>query len=588
VRRFGVLWLAAAALALTVGGPGAGAKALQANCILPSKTPVWIDFADGSVPFWRLFAKRGVVAAAANLIYPPKLREAGARTVYFDLHLKQRVGIPSAPADPSAIVARANKFYDYAAKSMDCSNPVIAENELFGAWLATPWSETNARYRANVLLFLQTLRARGAQPWLLVNSAPYTAGEAGDWWRAVAQVAGFVREVYFPAPLIYQRGPVFGSRTLRQAFRNGILDFTKIGIPVSKLGIYLGFQTTKGTGGREGLAAQAWYRTVKWQVLAARYVAREMGFHSIWSWGWAQWTTTPGEADPQKRIAACVYLWTRNPQLCNAPAAAGKGFDRSKSEGQPILSGSVRCRFAGAPPVRWSMINPVARLTGDPELAFTAAFARALEERAVRVGSREILAAERSVISSRFGGSSGAYRTAIAAAHTNIAVARAVIGDQLRRARIAARLRVGSPSARQIADYQDSYAELQARLVQTKVGASWLGGRRVGYALESTAPGRLMTLPVRRWSSIWSPVAGSVRVRPLGPPLPLATVPPASARPSIRTALTAQARLAAFPNWLTAEQRRAFPSGTCWRDQFPELGEADLTAYLPFLELNLS
>ena len=61
---------------------------------------------------------------------------------------------------------------------MDCSNPVIAENELFGAWLATPWSPTNAQYRANVLLFLQRLRERGAQPWLLVNSKPYTA-EAG-------------------------------------------------------------------------------------------------------------------------------------------------------------------------------------------------------------------------------------------------------------------------------------------------------------------------------------------------------------------------------------------------------------------------
>ena len=70
----------------------------------------------------------------------------------------------------------------------------------------------------------------------------------------------------------------------RQAFRGGVLDFTRIGIPVSKLGIILGFQTTRGQGGREGLAAQAWLETVKWQVLSARYVAREMKFHSVWSW----------------------------------------------------------------------------------------------------------------------------------------------------------------------------------------------------------------------------------------------------------------------------------------------------------------
>ena len=112
-----------------------------------------------------------------------------------------------------------------------------------------PWSATNAQYRANVLLFLQTLRQRGAQPWLLVNRAPYTDGARGDWWRQVADVAGIVREVYFPAPLIYKQGPIHGSRTLRQAFRNGILDFTKSGIPVSKLGVFLGFQTRRAPAG---------------------------------------------------------------------------------------------------------------------------------------------------------------------------------------------------------------------------------------------------------------------------------------------------------------------------------------------------
>jgi hypothetical protein len=582
VRRFGVLAATIGLLALG-GGSTAGANGLAADCVLPSTTPVWIDFADGSVPFWRVFAKPGVVAAASNLLYPPKLREAGARTVYFDLHLNKRVGTPSAPADPSTIVAKAEKFYAYAAQSMDCSNPVIAENELFGAWTPTPWSPTMAQYRANVLLFLQTLRAKGAQPWLLVNSKPATADDAGDWWRSVAAVSSIVREIYFPAPLIYKQGPVMGSRTLRQSFRNGILDFTRVGIPVSKLGIYLGFQTTKGTGGREGLSAKPWFRTVKWQVLAARYVAREMGINSIWSWGWAEWKTTPGEHDPAKRIAACVYLWTRNPNLCNAPAAAGKGFVRSLSEGQPILAAGLRCNFPGAA-VSWGVINPILRLTGDPELAFSAAFARAIEQRTARVTYAQILAAERSLISSRFGGSRGAYLAAIAQARTTLAVARSVIGDQLRRARIAARLRASSPSARQIADYQASYGDLQARLVQTSAGTAWLGGRRVGYAIESTAPGSLMGLPTRRWASVWSPL-GAVRVRPLAPPEPLGGVPFGSARPSIRAALMAQQRQARFPDWLNAEERQAFPAGTCWRDQFPQPGEVDLTGYLQFLEL---
>jgi hypothetical protein len=570
------------ALAL-VGGRGAPAQGLQADCNVMTGSPTWLDFADGSVPFWDLFARRGVTAMASNFIYPPKLREAGARTVYFDLYLNRRVGTTSKPADPATIVAKANTFYEYAAKAMDCSNPVIAENELFGSWLAVPWSASNAQYRANVLLFLQTLRARGAQPWLLVNAKPYTAGIAGDWWRQVADVAGIVREVYFPAPLIWRRGPLYGNRTLRQSFRNGILDFTKIGIPVSKLGLFLGFQTTRGNGGREGLAAKPWFQTVKWQALAARYVAREMKISSLWSWGWAEWKTTPGEHDPDKPKAACVYLWTRNPKLCNGPAAAGKGFNRSRTEGQLILAAGLRCRIGDAA-VRWSAINPILKLTGDPEVAFSNAFARAVEQRAAHVTYNDILAAERSIVAARFGGSRAAYKAAIADARTSLSVARGIIGDELRRARIQSKFRVGGPSASQIADYHDNFGDLQARLVQAKDATPWLGGRRSGYALASVAPPQLMSLSTGRWSQLWSPL-GTVQVRPVGPPQPLGSLPLGNVQVAIRSVLMEQAREERFPVWLTAAQKHAFPEALCWRDQFPELGEVDLTNYLPFLAL---
>jgi hypothetical protein len=583
VKRLGVLVAAALALALA-GGKGAPAKQLQANCVLSAKAPVWLDFADGSVPFWNIFAKPGIVAMASNYIFPPKLRAAGAQTVYFDLYLNRRVGTTNAPADPATIVAKADKFYEYAAGSMDCSNPVIAENELFGAWLATPWSLSNSQYRANVLTFLRRLRERGAQPWLLVNSKPYTAeGPALDWWRSVAEVAGIVREVYFPAPLIYKRGPIFGNRTLRQSFRNGILDFTKIGIPVSKLGLFLGFQTSKGTGGREGLAAKPWFETVKWQALAAGFVAREMKVSSLWSWGWAEWSTTPGEHDPAKPIAACVYLWTRVPGLCNAPRMVGKGFNKSRTEGQLILRPGLRCTI-GAAAVRWSAINPILKLTGDAELAFSNAFARAVQQRAVRVTYAEILAAERSIIAARFGGSRGAYLAAVNDARTNQSVARAVIGDELRRAHIESRFSVAGPNARQIADYHETYGELQVRLVQAKKQTAWLGGRSAGYALESVGPPQLMALASGRWSSLWSPL-GTVRVRPVGPPQPLGSLPLGNVRAAIRAALIAQAREARFPTWLTAAQKAALPEAICWRDQLPELGEVDLTNYLPFLAL---
>jgi hypothetical protein len=590
VRKLGALLVGC--IALLFGGASAGADPVPTTppadlhaCTLPGSMPYWFDYADGAVPFWQLFASPKVIAAVPNLGLPAQIRAKGGQTVYFDLYLRSRAGLPSQPQDPSTMNAKADRLFLYVENSTHCSNPIIAENELYGAGLATPWSPTNAQYRANVLTFLRRLHDLGAQPWLLVNSTPYTAGDAGDWWLAVAQIAGIVREVYFPAPMIYKQGAVLGSRTLRTAFRKALLDFTQIGIPASKLGIFLGFQTTRGQGGREGLEpARAWFETVKLQALAAKQVARELHFHGIWSWGWAEYKTSPGEQDPDKAGAACVYLWARNPSLCAGPKAAGLGFDTSRTEGQLNLPGTVRCRITGVGSLGWTAIKPIAGLTGDPELAFSDAYARVLEQRLAGVNTKDVLAAERSVIGANFKGSRSAYVRAVAQAKTSLAVARTVIADELRRARISSRFRVATPSNAAVAEFQQTYAELQARLVQTRARASWLGGRKVGYAVQSNAPGEVMNAPSRRWTSVWS-TSGPVRVRPLGPPLPLGSVSLGQARASIRAALMSQEREARYPTWIGAQQSRSFDRAICWRDELPAVGIADLTDYLPFLTL---
>jgi hypothetical protein len=590
VRKLAVAVVAC--VALLVGGASAGADPVPPTppadlhtCTLPGSTPYWFDYADGAVPFWQLFAKPKVIAAVPNLGLPAQIRAKGGQTVYFDLYLKSRAGLPSQPQDPTQMNARADRLFLYVENSTHCSNPVIAENELYGAGLATPWSPTNAQYRANVLTFLRRLHDLGAQPWLLVNSTPYTAGDAGDWWRAVAQVAGIVREVYFPAPMIYKQGPVLGSRTLRTSFRKALLDFTQIGIPSSKLGLFLGFQTTRGQGGREGLEpARAWFETVKLQALAAKQVAREVHVNGIWSWGWAEYKTAPGEQDPDKPAAACVYLWTRDPTLCNGPKAAGKGFDTSRTEGQINLPGTIRCRITKVGPVTWSAIKPIAALTGDSQLGFSDAYARVLEQRLARVTTMDVRAAERSVIAANFKGSRSAYLRALAQAKTSLSVARSVIADELRRARISSHFRVATPSNNAVSEFQQTYASLQARRVQTRGRVEWLGGRKVGYAVQSNAPGELMNAPSGRWTSVWS-TSGPVRVRPLAAPLPLGSVPPGQARASIRAALMSQEREARYPAWIGTQQSRSFNQAVCWRDELPAVGIADLTDYLPFLTL---
>src|SRR4051812_38610397 len=209
------------------------------ECGLPGKPPVWVDFADGSVPYWSMFARPGVVAAAANFIYPAQLRALGAKTVYWEMNLKQRVGRPTDPMDPALVENWADRVFYRAVASSSCATPWIALNEMWGSNLAAPWSPTYTQYRQNILVFVRRLRALGARPFLLLSTRPFTDGEAGDWWREAALYTDFVREVYFAAPQIHRQGPGVGSRTLRNPFRQGVADRSSVGGRPSKIGICL-------------------------------------------------------------------------------------------------------------------------------------------------------------------------------------------------------------------------------------------------------------------------------------------------------------------------------------------------------------
>jgi hypothetical protein len=583
VRRI-VLFFAVAAVLGGVAVPRASAD-ISGRCGLPATKPLWIDFADGSVSFWKTFARPGVIAAAANFIYPPRLRAAGAKTVYWDMYLnRNRVGTPNVPFKPADVVARAHKLFDYAAASSACATPVITENELFGASLPTPWTPQYAQYRANVLLYLQTLAARGARPVLLVSSTPYTVGDAGDWWRQVSLVADIVREVYFPAGQIYSLGPTGASRSLRARFRRAAADFSLLGIPTSRLGIMLGFQTTpgRGFGGREGLnPASKWFEVVKLQALAAREVGTELGLGSVWSWGWGAWTDP--ERDPDKALAACVYLWTRDSSFCNAPKVTDKSFNTSLTEGQLVFARGVTCTVNNVP-LRGADITSLARVTGDRETAFSALYARAVESSEVTVDRAQILAAEQVIARAQFHGSSAAYHAALAKAHLSQAIARSIIGDELRRSALAARLHVPAPTDAQISDLYATYAGQPARLVQATPAPAWLGGKQRGFALASFAPERVFSLPTGKSGTLLS-LDGSTVVRALGAAKPLSLVPLDDARPAVAAAVARIKRDNAYGTWIVKLEQKTLARTNCRRDDLPTISQIDLTQYAPFLVL---
>ena len=141
------------------------------SCGLPESQPVWIDFADGSVSFWReRFARPGVTVATGGTGVATEARAAGASTVHWDMYLRKRVGTPSDPADPELMEKRADSLFDWAVTVSGCQQPLIALNEMWGASLPTPLTPTAERYRSNVLTFVTRLAERGGRPAVLVSS----------------------------------------------------------------------------------------------------------------------------------------------------------------------------------------------------------------------------------------------------------------------------------------------------------------------------------------------------------------------------------------------------------------------------------
>ncbi len=577
--------IAAAVLSLGAGAQGASVPlpSYAGQCGLPQSQPLWAEFGWPTPAYEAIFGKPGIVVGASSGAWPAKMRDAGAATVYFDLNLKNRIGTTTKPADPKLLAGRAKTFFDYAVAQTGCATPVIVLNELAGAGLVTPWSDNNAQYRQNALTFVQQLSALGAHPVMLIAARPYTGGDALVWWQQLAAAAEIVREDYIPATATWKSGPVLGNRNLRESYRQAVEDFTSIGVAPSRLGLMVSFASSKGFGGRSGLEPDtAWYQVAKWQSLAAQEVAAETGIASVWSWGWGQWTAA--EQDPAKAYALCAWLWTRSPELCNAPKAIGADFDTSRATGQlATLTAGEQC-VMGDKVLSNDAIQRLQLVTGERDTAYSALYERLVESGRVPVPGPAVLAAERAVITQEFKGSRAAYLAALRQGHANVDIARGVLGDQLRRAKLEATLSAGNPSAAEVKTFYGSYPDLLVRLVQASPSPGWLGGKPKGLALDEVAPNRLFDLPTGS-SVVVRTSDGSFTVKALADALPLGAVPLGQAKPTIAAALRGFARGAAFEKWSVAQQRSALNDAICARDDLPQPAAVDLTSYLPFLRL---
>jgi hypothetical protein len=571
----------AACAAVLLVTPATGSAAI--SCGLPETSPVWIDFADGSVTFFsERFARPGVVVATGGPGVAEEARASGAGTVHWDMYLKKRVGTPSDPADPDLMQKRADSLFDYAVSVSACQQPLIALNEMWGASLPMPLTPTAERYRSNVLRFVTRLAERGGRPALLVSSEPNTAGDAAAWWRSLAQVSDLVLENYSNANVIWRDGAVKGSRRLRTSYRRSAAKLFAVGVPASRVGLMIGFQTGAGSGGREGLEPRSrWFDVAKWQAFAAKQVAKEMRLSHVWSWGWAQRNARSN--DPDKTYAACVWLWARDPSLCDAPRILGEELDDDRRKGQIDLPAGVRCVY-GSTPLTAGNVASLARVTGDRELALTALVLRAVERERSTAGSPSaVLAAERRIVAARFGGSRSAYRRALAEAGATVSVARGIIGDELRRHDIVRELPVDTPSSVEVARFRTTFAPVLTRDVVVSPAPSWLPDG-AGLAVATSAPEAVFRITSRRPVTIRT-AEGVFRVRALGAAVPLGAVSLFEARPAIVRELRNGRRLEAYGTWTIRQQKGAESRLSCERDRMPERGVVALASFVPFLSL---
>ncbi len=568
-------------LAALVGS--AAARPDELSCGVADPQPAWIDFADGSVSFWReRFARPGVIVATGGPDLAAEARTAGAATVHWDMHLRKRVGTPSEPADADLMERRADSLFDYAVSVSGCERPLIALNEMWGASLPTPLTPTAERYRANVLRFVTRLSQRGGRPALLVSSEPFTGGDAAAWWRAIGQVSDIVLEKYANANLIWRDGAVDGSRRLRTGYRASAAKLFAIGIPPARVGLMIGFQTGAGSGGREGLQPRSrWFDVAKWQAFAAEQVSHELRLSHVWSWGWAQ--RNERSNDPDKTYAACVWLWARDPGLCAAPDVLGKELDSDRRTGQIDLPAGVRCVYDGNP-LTASGVAALAKMTGDRELALTALVLRSVERDRADVSTAEILALERRVIAARFAGSASAYRAALAEAGASVAVARGIVGDELRRAEIQERLATIRPSSADVARFRTTFAGAPARRVVVSPAPSWLP-EGTGLALATSAPRAAFEIASRRSATLRT-AEGVFTVRALEDTTLLGAVPLAEARTAIVRELVSERRADAYVAWAIRRQKAAESRLVCERDRLPGHGVVSLSSFAPFLSLH--
>ena len=252
-------------------------RADAASCAAcPPTAPLWVDYAGHDAP---IVPKPGMVlAVSSGTVVPAQMRAAGAATIFFDLHLNDRVGTTrraGRPGDDRRQGEEAVRLRRPGDRLRDAADR--RERALRRSDADSVERDERAVPRERARAAAGARRRSARRPAITIANPPYTGGDAADWWREAAQAAILIRQVYFTSPGpkgLIALGPARASRSMRKGMRGLVARFGAIGIPAGRVALELQFQSAPGQGGRQGLQpTSAWLEFVKLEALAAKQVA---------------------------------------------------------------------------------------------------------------------------------------------------------------------------------------------------------------------------------------------------------------------------------------------------------------------------
>jgi hypothetical protein len=303
---------------LTLGAAMAPGTAAAACPLGPG--PIWAEAAAFGVhdtPVEPILARPGTLLGVSNDDWADSYRSRGAETAGWHMRLPAIVGTLSNPKTRDAVRTKVPGLSNLAHRITTCDPPWLALNEMLTVQSPEPIGYGQRRFRENVLVLAKELDARGVRVILFMPRIPHAKTRYRTYWRTLSRYTDYVYEAYtWKTREAIRRSDAGARKYFRDKWTAAVKRLKSFTARPGYTGLMIPYWVNNRNSGRVGLSDAAWFRITRLKTEAVMAVGRNEHLATLWSWGWHT-NRNVGEVDPDKPKAACVYLHTRDPLLCD-------------------------------------------------------------------------------------------------------------------------------------------------------------------------------------------------------------------------------------------------------------------------------